>query len=80
MLDKRKFYINGKWVSPSKPNDLEVINLYSVEKSSEETNDLENNIINYSFTQNKELVSDVVDFDTEKSFSLNVFLESSYGL
>ena len=26
MLDKRKFYINGKWVSPSKRNDLEVIN------------------------------------------------------
>ncbi len=26
MLDKRKFYINGKWVSPSKPNNLEVIN------------------------------------------------------
>ena len=26
MLDKRKFYINGKWTSPSKPNDLEVIN------------------------------------------------------
>ena len=26
MLDKRKFYIDGKWVSPSKPNDLEVIN------------------------------------------------------
>ena len=26
MLDKRKFYINGKWVSPSKLNDLEVIN------------------------------------------------------
>ena len=26
MLDKRKFYINGKWISPSKPNDLEVIN------------------------------------------------------
>tara|TARA_B100001173_G_scaffold305427_1_gene310821 strand:- start:265 stop:1695 length:1431 start_codon:yes stop_codon:yes gene_type:complete len=26
MLDKRKFYINGKWVSPSKENDLEVIN------------------------------------------------------
>jgi len=26
MLDKRKFYINGKWVSPSKPKDLEVIN------------------------------------------------------
>ena len=26
MLDKKKFYINGKWVSPSKPNDLEVIN------------------------------------------------------
>ena len=26
MLDKRKFYINGKWVSPSKPNDFEVIN------------------------------------------------------
>ena len=25
MLDKRKFYINGKWVSPSKRNDLEVI-------------------------------------------------------
>ena len=26
MLDKKKFYINGEWVSPSKPNDLEVIN------------------------------------------------------
>ena len=26
MLDKRKFYINGKWVAPSKPNDFEVIN------------------------------------------------------
>ena len=26
MLDKRNFYINGKWVKPSKPNDLEVIN------------------------------------------------------
>ena len=26
MLDKRKFYINGKWISSSKPNDFEVIN------------------------------------------------------
>ena len=26
MLDKKKFYINGKWVSPRKPNDFEVIN------------------------------------------------------
>ena len=26
MLDKRKFYINGKWISPYKTNDLEVIN------------------------------------------------------
>ena len=26
MIDKRKFYINGKWISPSKPNDLEVVN------------------------------------------------------
>ena len=26
MLDKRNFYINGKWVKPSKSNDLEVIN------------------------------------------------------
>jgi aldehyde dehydrogenase (NAD+) len=26
MLDKRKFYINGKWVKPSKANDFEVIN------------------------------------------------------
>ena len=26
MLDKKKFYINGKWISPSKPNDFEVIN------------------------------------------------------
>ena len=25
MLDKRKFYINGKWVEPSKKNDYEVI-------------------------------------------------------
>ena len=26
MLDKRKFYINGRWVKPNKPNDLKVIN------------------------------------------------------
>ncbi len=26
MLDKRKFYINGEWVNPSKKNDYEVIN------------------------------------------------------
>jgi len=26
MLDKKNFYINGKWVSPSKPNDYEIIN------------------------------------------------------
>ena len=26
MLDKRKFYINGKWIEPSKKNDFEVIN------------------------------------------------------
>ena len=26
MLDKRKFYIDGKWVDPIRPNDLEVIN------------------------------------------------------
>ena len=26
MLDKRNFYINGKWVKPSKTKDLEVIN------------------------------------------------------
>ena len=25
MLDKKNFYINGKWVSPKKPNDLKVI-------------------------------------------------------
>ena len=26
MLDKRNFYINGKWGKPSKSNDFEVIN------------------------------------------------------
>ena len=26
MLDKRKFYIDGKWVDPIKKNDFEVIN------------------------------------------------------
>ncbi len=26
MLDKRNFYINGKWVAPSKLNDFNVIN------------------------------------------------------
>ena len=25
MIEKKNFYINGKWVSPSKPNDFEVI-------------------------------------------------------
>ena len=26
MLDKKNFYINGKWIKPSKPNDFKVIN------------------------------------------------------
>ena len=26
MKDKLHFYINGKWVTPSKPNNFEVIN------------------------------------------------------
>ena len=26
MLDKKKFYINGQWVDPKNPNNLEVIN------------------------------------------------------
>ncbi len=26
MLEKREFYINGRWVSPTEPNDLDVIN------------------------------------------------------
>jgi NAD-dependent aldehyde dehydrogenases len=26
MLEKKKFYINGKWISPFKANDFEVIN------------------------------------------------------
>ena len=26
MLDKRKFFINGKWIEPAKKNDFEVIN------------------------------------------------------
>ena len=26
MIDKRNFYINGKWVKPTKSNDLKVIN------------------------------------------------------
>ena len=26
MQDKRKFYINGKWINPIKPNDFDVIN------------------------------------------------------
>ena len=26
MLEKREHYINGRWVSPSRANDLEVIN------------------------------------------------------
>jgi len=26
MLDRRKFYINGKWTNPSKKNDFEIIN------------------------------------------------------
>ncbi|HHB81937.1 MAG TPA: aldehyde dehydrogenase family protein [Devosia sp.] len=32
MLDKRKFYINGAWVSPQKPHDFDVINPSNEEK------------------------------------------------
>ena len=45
MLDKKKFYINGKWVDPIKANNFEVINPSSEETcaiinlgSSEDTN------------------------------------------
>ena len=45
MLDKKKFYINGKWVDPIKPNNFEVINPSTEETcaiinlgSSEDTN------------------------------------------
>ena len=31
MLDKKKFYINGKWIPPFKKNDFEVINPSSEE-------------------------------------------------
>ena len=26
MIDKKKFYINGQWVDPVKPNEIDVIN------------------------------------------------------
>ena len=26
MLEKKNFYINGKWVGPKKPNDIMVVN------------------------------------------------------
>ena len=26
MLNKRKFYINGRWIDPNEPNDFKVIN------------------------------------------------------
>ena len=26
MMDRKKFYINGQWVDPHFPNDLEVVN------------------------------------------------------
>ncbi len=32
MLDQKKFYINGEWVSPKKPNDLKVIDPSSEEE------------------------------------------------
>ena len=45
MLEKRSFYINGKWISPSKSSDFEVINPSNEEAfavislgSSEDTN------------------------------------------
>ena len=31
MIEKKKFYINGKWVAPIKPNDFEVIDPSSEE-------------------------------------------------
>ena len=30
MLDKRKFYINGEWVLPSKPNDFDILSNQSI--------------------------------------------------
>ena len=33
MLNKKKFYINGQWIDPLKPNDCNVINPSNEEKN-----------------------------------------------
>ena len=36
MLEKRNFYINGRWVAPSAANDLEVIDPATEEDGEDE--------------------------------------------
>ncbi len=68
MLDKKNFYINGKWIKPSKSNDFEVINpsneesfavisLGSKEDTDAAVNAAKNAFVNWKETSKKERIS-----------------------
>ena len=68
MIDKRNFYINGKWVKPFKINDFEVINpsneehfaiisLGSKEDTDAAVKAAKNAFINWKETSKKERIS-----------------------
>ena len=54
MLDKRKFYINGKWVDPIEKNDFEVINPCNEDEAVNIVNDTSYGLGNYLQTEDRE--------------------------
>ncbi len=53
-------------------NQLSLKNLKNVSQESNENNEFENAIVKSAFTQNKDFISDILDFNDNKSFIINV--------
>ena len=56
----------------SEKNNLPIKNIKNAYPNSEEEDNLKNTIINTAFSQNKDFISDIYDFDINKSFIINV--------
>ncbi len=65
--------LNGySMIDLANENNLQINKLINISKSNDDNNNLEQAIINTSFTLNKEFLSDVFDFDQNKAYIIYV--------